>query len=209
MKDKKVQQQNNLNIFLNEYFHLIALLIAIIIFLIAYVFLLGPKISMTKMAINNNIVAQKRLYGDQERRLNELMTVNKVYSEILPSDIGKFNQVLPSNYTKESLYGELEEIVVKHGFVLSSVTLEAEEEEDSRAKKPTIGSTQINSKNVGEIRIIASVQTIDYNGFKRLLKSIEASARLFDIESVTYSHADNTLDFELITYYYKSEVEEK
>lgn len=207
MKDKKVQQKNNFNIFLNEYFNVIALVIAVVIFLFSYFSFLGPKLTMTTMAISDNIAAQKKLYGEQEKRLNELKSINKVYSEILPSDLGKFNQILPTNYVKESLFGELEEIVVKHGFILESVTLEDSIEEE-KTTKPTIGSPQKISPNIGEIRIVASVGAIDYNGFKRLLKTIESSARLFDVENITFSQEDNTLSFELVTYYYKTAKQE-
>lgn len=204
MKDKKIQQKNDVNIFFNEYFNVVAFLIAAVLFVFAYFIFLGPKLTLTTMAISDNIAAQKKLYGEQEKRLNELKTINKVYNEILPSDLGKFNQILPSDYVKESLFGELEEIVIKHGFILGSVTIEADEEVAESSDMPTLGGAELLDSRVGEIRIIATVNAIDYNGFKRLLKNIEASARLFDIENISYSQDSNSLDLEIITYYYKT-----
>jgi hypothetical protein len=204
MEDKKLQQKNNINILLNEYFNIVVIVIVIIIFIFSYFLFLGPKLKLTTMLIEDNIVTQKRLYGEQERKLNELEIIQEVYSNILPSDLGKFNQILPSNYVRESLFGELEEIVVKQGFLLGSATIEPSEEEglDPVEDLPDIEGRTLNP-NVGKIKVVASIETIDYAGFKKLLKTLEASSRLFDIETVNFSQEKNSAQIEIITYYYK------
>lgn len=210
MKEKKLQQKNNLNIFLNEHFSVIVFMVALVIFLFAYALVIAPKLNATTLLIGESIATQKKLYGEQEKRLNELKTIKKVYEEILPSDLKKFDEILPSNYIKESLFGDLEEIVVSHGFVLGEVILEVALEE---APKPgealpggedgAEGEQVVISPNIGKIRAIIGINSLDYPGFKRLLKSLESSSRLFDIEDMQFSEEEGTAHFELVTYYYK------
>jgi len=205
MKAKKIQQKNNINIFLNEYFNVIVLLLSVFIFVVSFFVILSPKINATTMLIADNIATQKKLYAEQEKKLAELKTIKQVYDDILPSDLHKFNRVLPSDYVKESLYGELEEIIIRNGFVLGSVLIEEEPEEDANPAQdlPTIGGTAALSQNIGKVTFIVSINTIDYRGFKKLLNSLESSARLFDIDMVDFSESEDVVELRIITYYYK------
>lgn len=209
MKDKKIQQKNNINIFLNEYFNVIVLLVSVFIFVVAYFVILNPKIKTTTMLITDNIATQKKLYAEQEKKLTELKTINQVYDDILPSDLHKFNRVLPSNYVKESLYGELEEIVIRNGFVLGSVLIEESDKEEASNPAqdlPTIGGTAALSQNIGKVTFVASINTIDYRGLKKLLNSLESSARLFDIDMIDFSESEDVVELRIATYYYKDDV---
>lgn len=208
MKEKKIQHKNDLNIFLNEYFSIIIFIVAILIFAFSYFLLLGPKFKATTIVISDNIAAQKKLYQEQEKRLNELKIIKDVYSEILPADLGKFNQILPTDYVKESLFGELEEIVFNHGFTLGSVTLEEDMEDNASPEQALPGGEieEYTSPNIGKVRAIIDVSSLDYVGFKRLLKSLESSARLFDIETVGFSQGEGNMQAQIVTYYYKDKI---
>ena len=186
MKEKKLQQKNNLNIFLNEHFSVIVFMVAVVIFLFAYVLVLAPKLKATTMLIGESIATQKKLYGEQEKRLNELKTIKKVYEEILPSDLSRFDQILPSEFIKESLFGDFEEIVLNHGLVLGEVNLEVALEEDAKPSEALPegegeleGSQMPLSPNIGKVRAILGINSLDYTDFKRLLKSLESSSRLY------------------------------
>jgi len=204
MKEKKLQKKNDFNIFLNENFSLIVFLVAVIIFIFSYIFILAPKLNATTTLIGENIAAQKKLYGEQEKRLNELKTIKKVYDEILPSDLSRFNQILPSDYVKESLFGDFEEIVTRFGFVLGNVTLEGSLDEQAKPVKALPGGELvISNPNIGQVTAIVSVNSMDYSGFKKLLKTLELSSRLFDIKNVQFSQENGSALFELVTYYYK------
>ncbi|MDI3496496.1 MAG: hypothetical protein PWQ35_517 [Patescibacteria group bacterium] len=211
MKDKKIQQKNNVSIFLNEYFNAIIIVVMIFIFALSYFIFLGPKLNSTKLAISDNIATQKKLYAEQEKKLEELKVIKSVYDNILPSDLHKFNQVLPSSFIKESLYGELEEIVYKQGFILGSVTIEETIEDEGSTPAddlPLMGGTAALNPNIGKVTFNVQIDTIDYRGLKSLLKSLEASARLFDIDTVSFNLGESTADLKIITYYYKDKVSE-
>ncbi|MFA7377757.1 MAG: hypothetical protein WCZ15_03080 [Patescibacteria group bacterium] len=211
MKGKKIQQKNDANIFLNEYFNVIVIIVMILIFALSYFILLGPKLTSTKLAISDNIATQKKLYAEQEKKLEELKTIKSVYENILPSDLQKFNLVLPSSYIKESLHGELEEIVYKHGFILGSVVIEENQEDEASlpaSDLPLIGGTSALSKNIGRVTFNVQIDTIDYRGLKNLLKSLESSARLFDVDNINFNSGDNTVDLKIFTYYFKDKISE-
>ncbi len=205
MTDKKIQAKNDLNIFLNEYFSLIVFVIAIFILVLSYIFLISPKLRITKNAISNNITAQRQLYAQQENKLNELKIINSVYAKILPADLDKFNKVLPSEYVKETLYGEMEEIVTREGFILSSVTITGDEEEAKGTKR---GATEDEDKvvldpSIAKTNFTLEIESIDYRGLKKIINNLEASSRLFDIETLSFSQEDLSASLTVTTYYYQ------
>lgn len=208
MPTPKPQKNNHLAVFLNEYFNVILFIAALLIFGVAYLLFIGPKFKITTMAIQDNIEAQKRLYVEQEKKLRDLKTIVKIYDEISPSDLTKFDGILPDHYIKEALFGELEEIVIQQGFLIQSVIIETDEElsdNNNQANLPLMGGTAAatSGENVGAVRVIVSLGAIDYNGLKQLLRTIETNSRLFDVQQVSFSDATESAQLELLTYYYK------
>lgn len=198
-KDNK--NQNSVNLFLNSYFNIIIVFIVIVVFLVSYLVVIKPKYDETMAAIKLNIEQQQKLYTDQQKKLNSLKAVADLYKKISSADLKKFNSVLPDTYIKERLFGEFEEIVNQSGFILSSVSLQADEKE-----KPgdiTAENTSTSSTKIGTVNLELAVSAIDYTGFKNLVKLMENNLRLFDITKVTFSPASNAATIVLSTYYYK------
>jgi len=206
MEAKKSKQKNNLNLFLNDYFNQIILFVLILVLALSYFIFLGPKLKTITAVMKDSIESQKKLFYEQERKLRDLQTVKRIYDEITPADLSKFNNVLPDSYVKERLFGELEEIVVRQGFLLGSITLSGGEETVATGVPlPTMvsDSGEETLVNVGQISISLEVSAIDYAGLKQLLKILEANSRIFDIRSLTFSSEANTAQLEMVTYYYK------
>lgn len=196
------QNKNSLNLFLNEYFNLLVLLLLVVIFALAYFLFIGPKFQLTKATITENIESQKRLYAEQEKKLRDLKTVKTVFDSVSPADLKKFNGVLPDNYVKEQLFGELEEIVIKNGYLITSMTITNDEVEvDADSDMPAAGAPA-SDKKVGKVSVKVSIGAIDYLGLKNLLKTFEANSRLFDVESVDFSYGGNSAQLDFVTYYY-------
>lgn len=203
---KRSKQKNNLNLFLNDYFNLIILAILVVILSLAYFFLIGPKLKMTTAIMQENIESQKRLYTEQERKLRDLKTVKRIYEEIVPADLTKFNNVLPDSYVKERLFGELEEIIVRQGFILGSITLTSDQQDLAEGiplPEMSADNGDATLVNVGQISISLDVSAIDYGGLKQLLRTLEANSRLFDIKSLTFGAEADSVQLEMVTYYYK------
>ncbi len=193
MLSRQQKSQNDLNLFLNNYFNILMVAVVILILAVSYFVFLEPKFDRTMTAIQNNIEQQQQLYINQQRKFNNLKLVSELYSKIDPVDLNRFNSVLPDEYIKERLFGELGEIVSESGFVLNSVRINTEDDED-----PAL----IDSP-VGEIKVALSLSTIDYRGFKSMIRILEKNLRLFDISEVDFSPSGNTAEFLLVTYYYK------
>ncbi len=202
---KNNRNQNATNIFLNDYFNIIAALVVIFILAMAYFAVIRPKYNDTLAAIKTNLEQQQRIYSSQQIKLNNLKAVADLYKKIPAADLKKFNSVLPDNYIKERLFGELEEIVTQNGFILSSVNI-ISDQEDGQAAGAGNGNQGANSsvsENVGVINLELSVTAINYAGFKNLLRTMETNLRLFDITKVSFSPGGNSASFILSTYYYK------
>lgn len=189
------KEKNSLNLFLNDYFNIFIVVLVIIVLAAVYFLVIKPKYDLTMAAIKVNIEQQQKLYAEQVKKLNNLKTISNLYSKISPADLKKFNGVLPDQYVKESLFGELEEIVTQNGFILSSVTIDKEE-----AVAAEEGS--VKSAKVGTLNLHLSISSIDYAGFKNLLRLLETNLRLFDITSLSFSPGANTANLTLTTYYY-------
>jgi len=206
MELQKRKQKNDLNLFLNDYYNLIVLFVLILILALSYFLFLSPKLKSTTAIMRDGIESQKRLFHEQERKLRDLQTVKRIYDEITPADLSKFNSVLPDAYVKERLFGELEEIIVRQGFILNSISLIGGEEKlSTSAPMPTMVSDSGGEAlvNVGQISISLEVSAIDYAGLKQLLRILETNSRIFDIKSITFSFASNNAKLEMVTYYYK------
>jgi hypothetical protein len=157
-----------------------------------------PKFDATMSAIQSNIEQQQKLYTDQQKKLANLQIVSDLYKKIPSADLKKFNGVLPDSYIKERLFGELEEIISKNGFILNAVNISQEEKKLSAAE-----SMAPRSASIGTIDLQLSISAIDYTGFKNLLRLLENNLRLFDITTVSFSPGGNTANLTLSTYYYK------
>jgi len=192
------KNQNSVNLFLNSYFNIITVAVLILFLAVSYVMFIKPKFDATMSAIQSNIEQQQKLYTDQQKKLANLQIVSDLYKKIPSADLKKFNGVLPDSYIKERLFGELEEIISKNGFILNAVNISQEEKKLSAAE-----SMAPRSASIGTIDLQLSISAIDYTGFKNLLRLLENNLRLFDITTVSFSPGGNTANLTLSTYYYK------
>jgi hypothetical protein len=198
------KNQDSVNSFFKSYFNVV-LAVALVIFLaIAYFTVLGPKYLLTLSTIKDEINQKQLLYNSQKKKLADLQAVTSLYKKINPTDLKKFNSVLSDQYVKESLFGEIEDIVTQNGFVVNKIGITMPEDKVLTDENGVaIATSSPLGPNLGEIDIDLSLSTIDYRGFKNLIKIFETNLRLMDISKVNFSAANNTADITLRTYYYK------
>lgn len=204
MNDNKIAQQNSLNNFLNNYFNLFVVIFISFLLFMSYFLILKPKVDITTAAIGDNIRQQQLIYQAEQSKLLSLKATIDSYKKIDPIDSARVNSILPNDYSKEKLFGELEEIIVKNGFEPSSISLTKEGEESKVAGAGAVSSNILLPKasdNVGTINISLSIGSIDYANLKNFLGVLENNLRLFDITSVSLGGRSATL--QLVTYYYK------
>lgn len=196
-------KQNKINTLLNRYFNLGVIVLAVFLLLLSYLLLLRPKVDEVVLSAQETITSQQRLLSAEKSRLNKLEEAVDAYSQINPIDIERINNILPSDYDKEALFGEVEEIITSQGFILTSVNIEkdTDEKEDSSGEEVVPVLPKI-SENLGTISLSLDVSTIDYAGLKNLLISLEKNLKFLEVANVSLMD-DNTASFNLVTYYYK------
>ncbi len=202
------KNRNSLNLFLNNYFNLIIVVVWIFVLFLAYLFILGPKFRSTMSAIQANIDQQQKIYLDQQKKLYNLQAMAELYKKISPADLQKFNGVLPDDYVKEKLFGEIDETISQGGFLVSSIDV-AKDNEAGFVEETTLAAATSETKKsaadsrVGKINVILNIKAVDYAGFKSLLQLFESNLRLFDVTQVNFSPDGNSAQFTLTTYYYR------
>ena len=209
MDNKAAKNQSALNRWLNHYFSVVTALFLILFLFLGYIFFIWPKMTETEEAIRFNLEQQKIIYTVSRTQLANLRALEKLYNNISPTDLQKFNSVLPDNYPPEKLFGELEEIIARGGWLLDNVALNVEDSslpteavptEEAEVPPVTVGTT---NDHVGRISVDLTVSSIDYAGFKNLIRLLETNMRLFDITNVDFMPSEKQAKIVLTTYYYK------
>lgn len=199
------KNHNNFSFNLGDYANVLIIIILILFSIAAYALILGPKFSNTKEAIHLSIQGNEKLYASSQKKLAVLSDIQKVYQNIKPSDLQKFNTVLPGEYVPERLFGELGEIVKNGGWLVNSIKFAPaiNTQGKSRRQIAQILATT-NRPGLKEIKLSLTVSAIDYPGLKRLLSSLEDNLRLIDVQDVEFSPTAHTATLKLITYYYRT-----
>lgn len=199
------KNKNSVNLFLNEYFQIIIVVSLLLFLALAYFIVLGPRFSIAQEAIRTNIESEKNLYANNLRKLESYRAINEVYKKMNPEDLRRFNTVLPDNYVPERLFGEIEEIVSRGGWLVGGLKIV----EPGEALGTPEGSVSATSsffslpENVSQYSLELEVTAIDYAGFQNLLRILENNLRLFDITSVEFLPSNASAKIILTTYYYK------
>lgn len=199
------KNKNFVNLFLNEYFQIITAGSLLLFLVLAYFIVLEPRFSIAQEAIRTNIESEKNLYANNLRKLESYRAINEVYKKMNPEDLRRFNTVLPDNYVPERLFGEIEEIVSRGGWLVGGLKIIPPEEAIGGPEGAASATSSIPSlpENVSQYSVELKVSAIDYVGFQSLLRILENNLRLFDIVSVEFSPSNASAKIILTTYYYK------
>lgn len=203
----KKNNSNNINAFLNANFNIFIVIIVIGILMLGYALVIKPKFDVTLRAIRDNIAQQENFYQSQRQKLVDLQAAAALYRKISAEDIARVNAILPSEYAKEKLFGELEDIVMQRGLTISSLSLSKAGEEDETSNPMTPRSERLlnipGAEHVGVIAIDMSLASIDYASLKNLLPLLEQHLQLMDIKVLDFDPSGKTANLSIETYYYK------
>lgn len=185
---------NKFNTILNDNFNLVIVVFVIVLLLVSYFLIIRPKFQSTLVAIKANIDQQEIFYQSQKQKLVDLQAAVVLYRKIGSDNIDKINGILPDEYAKERLFGELEDILLQKGLVLDSLKLSKSGEDDGVSSQ---------DQSVGVIKAEMSLSSIDYVALKNLLPLLEKQLRLIDVEELSFSPSEETLSLVFYTYYLK------
>lgn len=205
MVNDNLAKKNYINNLLNNYFNLFVVVFVSFLLLISYFLLLKPKVTETTNSISENIISHEKLLQAEKTKLANLQEAVRDYQNINKDDLARVNTILPDEYNKEALYGEIEEIIKQNGFIPTSIALVKEGEtkegnnnEANTAQNPTANS----NSHIGTINISLGIASIDYAGMKNLLTVLQNNLRLLDVKDLKLSDG-GAATLEMSTYYYK------
>lgn len=205
MIDNNLGKKNYINSLLNTYFNLFVVILVSFLLFLSYFLLLKPKVDETTNAISENISSHEKLLQAEKDKLASLQAALISYDKIDPIDLARVNGILPNDYSKEALYGEIEEIIKQNGFIPTSIILNKEDEvktDETARPNPEAETKSKTSSKIGTINISLSLSSINYAGLKNLLGVLESNLRLLDVKQVSLTGGDS-VSLELSTYYYK------
>ena len=196
-EDKKIIIFNNLK----RYFSLIIILLVVLTLSLSYYFLISPKLTKAVSEIQDSIIFQENIYKVQRGRLSQMQASLDFYRQISEEDLALLDSLLPEAYPKEKLFGEIEDLVILNGFILSGLSISE------------ISSSQVNIDDENEVEeesklvILAinfTINSIDYTAMKNFLSVLENHLPIMDIVSLNFSPSSQSLDLTIHTYYFKS-----
>ncbi len=197
MTNNNLSKQNYVNNLLNSYFNLFVVILVSFLLLLSYFLLLKPKVDETTNAISENISSHERLLQAEKDKLASLQEAVLAYDKIDKVDLERVNGILPDEYDKEALFGEIEEVILQNGFIPTSISLSKEDSATSTEKTAAISGSKI-----GKVGIELSIASVNYAGMKNLLEVLESNLRMLDVKKLSLSDGGSG-SIEIDTYYYK------
>lgn len=204
MAKQENNSQEKIYDFFTKYFTLIIFLIVILVLTLFYFFLINPKLQETTEQIQKDINFQQNIWQIERQKLLQMQESLDYFRQIDNDDIEFLETIIPKPYPKEKLFGEIEDIVLKNGYILTSLNLEKIEkssEEDLQGEE--VEQLSLIEKNLQTISISLEVSGLDYNAMKRFLVTLENQLPLMDIVNLDFSPEGETLSLNINTYYFK------
>lgn len=211
----------------NQVFIALLIIIVFLVSLLAY-FLFIKNIKKELDSVKNNLLTiRQEEYENINNKYIDLLATNKAFKEVSLKDIQKSRLALPQQANLPDIIVMLENITQSNGFAIDSLgfsiidqagktilqsqnlasrNLTRSEKLDKEVLEKIINQEieKIGNFSKGNLRIISidlEISQGGYSGFKGLIKKIENSLRLFDIDNFKFSTVDEKLNIKLSSYY--------
>jgi len=182
--------------------------VALLVLIIGYGVLLGPKISVIREEgiLDYDTTVQTR--EDKHFYLQQLEGLRDRYNSVSAKDIEKLRTVLPSSPEIPELFVMMDSLMADAGFTLNAVTFSFAASDASLKGSRTITAQGVVENvpalpaDIQVIKISTSIIGKDgYDQFKRLLTTIERNARLLNLTSFSYHPGTTSYQLSLETFY--------
>jgi hypothetical protein len=208
-KSATKKSKYDLEVILDKNFNIVIFVIVLMFLAAAYFLVIKPKFNSTLIGIKENVNQKEQFYRAQKQRLVDLEAAVTIYQKLQISDLEKIRLILPDEYAKEKLFGELEDIIAQQGVLVGSITLNkfGEPDEDKGAQTVRINNDRFanmpNSDRIGIIKIELSLGALDYNALKNIISLLESHLQLLDVHSLDFNPDEKTAVLSMYTYYFK------
>ena len=200
-----VKIKNKINIFLSNYFNLLLFIIIISLLASGYTLIVKPKYENLIKEIS--VAGQERNleYSERSKYLNKLKELKAEYDKVSANDIDRAYMLAPKEEYYEKMFAEIEDLVLKKGFLLSSLSIEKAESKDKKEVNNenviTENSEENNYDGVKTLSIKMDILGVDYNNLKKLLGILENNLRLLDVYNLAFSPENNSVSITMSAYY--------
>ncbi len=203
MAKKDLNSKEEIYKVFTKYFSIIIFLIIVLVLVLFYFFLIKPKLDETVNDIQSDINFQQNIKNIQKQKLMQMQESLDYFRQINSDDIELLESVIPHPYPKEKLFGEIEDIILKNGYILNSLTIsEIELKSDSEGEEEEM-LEEDEYENLQALNISLDISGLNYNAMKRFLPVIENQLPLMDIVDLNFSPSSETLSLNIYTYYFK------
>lgn len=194
--------RNKTLIIINRFYIIIAVFLVIAILTLGYLLTFNKEYNKIKSL--GTVDYQKKI-NELESKKSNLAQIEKVYDsykKISQEEIKKLSIMLPPEKDVPSLFIEMEALAKESGLALNSIDV-AQAGAVSITAGVAEGSATLNIK---KLNINLKIQGIDsYDRLKLFLGNVEKSIRILDLNSLSYSPAQDSYSISLVTYYQGSE----
>lgn len=185
--------------FFNKNVNIFILFVFVLLITIGAVFLVYPKyIGVVETRKNN-----EKILADNSEKIKQINEIEKLltnYNNIDPKIIENINSILPEKGVKEELYSFFYYLVSRNGLLLKSVIL-SEKEVSKNKSQAEEDSPQVNEFEI--VKVNLNILGVNYLGLKNLLREIENSFLILNVQSINFSPSDSSLAIEIEINYLK------
>jgi hypothetical protein len=197
-------KKNNLFLkLLSRYIYLVAILLAVVLLVVGYIFILQPKISLNKNNPELSLEFQEKVLTERKEKLQQLNNLIDDYKKLPNSHFAKINELLPLSNEAPILFTHLSGLAKANDTVLLNVA--TNELGNNELITLFVNEGLVAPKDLKVIEITADflgkVGNDSYPFFKQLVRAIEKNIRLFDIQYITFSPTLANFTFTARTYY--------
>lgn len=203
---KKTENIRKLNIFLIQYFNIVAIFIVLAFIVVSIFFVLKPKYDDIQMGIdvsNDNMELEREVFEKYDLRLDGYIAS---YDRIKKRNRDKISVLLPDDHSKENLFAQFAYMAQKRGLLLNSLTIEVTDVDSiinpkPNARRTTNKNSIILPEGVGTVNINMELTGLDYKSFKDYLSAIENNLRIMDIRDIEYDNSGKKFSVDMTTYF--------
>ena len=180
------------NKFLENYFKVIVIGIAAVIFIFGFFVLLLPKYEQTVKYVDVFNKQQSLDVSDLQSQLKKTQQLIASYDNISQEDVAKIAAIAPAVQNKEELFSELNYLVSTNQLILQSISLSSASGYQDQGLLPITG-----------VSITLSLAGVNYTALKNFLSVLENNLRLMDVTHLTFSPQGESVQMSINTYYSK------
>jgi len=198
-----------INSFLIKYFKFFVLFLVVLVLVLGYFFLLGPKYKEIQTMIKHSQQQRQEIFLSKQKKLNRLKDYIKSYEKFSSQNKEKINYILPQKYNQEQLFSELNHLVEKNNLILKNISVkggktkvefgQTKKDIENQAQNETLKAPAGVQKYAVEMSILGT----NYYSLKNFLYTLENNLKLLDITKLNFSPSSKTLNLTLMTYYLK------